>query len=308
MQTRPGRETPCAVRILRNPLPFVGRVLRAFRANQGMLLSGAVAYYALLSMVPLITLLLVCLSVVLESRSLLELVSEHLELVAPGASAALVKHFAWFLEHRNAVGWVGLVVLLFFSSMAFTVLENAMSVIFFHRVQVKRRRFLISALLPYAYILFAGIGLLLMSALTSSLQALAEMRFGLFGTDIELGPAARWLIHVSGFGALILMFTSIYLVMPVGKIPLRHALVGGVTAGLLWEGARRLLLWYYASLSLVDVVYGSMATAIIVLIGLEVAAIILLLGAQVIAEYERLDRGGDCTDPLNVLALGQTHS
>ena len=183
-----------------------------------------------------------------------------------------------------------------------------MSVIFFHRVQVNRRRFLISALLPYAYILFAGIGLLLMSALTSLLQALAEMRFGLFGTDVTLGPAARWLIHLSGWAALTLMFTSIYLVMPVGRIPLRHALVGGVTAGLLWEGARHLLLWYYASLSLVDVVYGSMATAIVLLIGLEVAAIILLLGAQVIAEYERLDRGGDCADPVQHLSLGETQS
>jgi membrane protein len=40
----------------------------------------------------------------------------------------------------------------------------------------------------------------------------------------------------------------------------------------------------------VSVVYGSLTTAIIVLLSLEFAAILLLLGAQVIAEYERIAR------------------
>jgi uncharacterized BrkB/YihY/UPF0761 family membrane protein len=48
------------------------------------------------------------------------------------------------------------------------------------------------------------------------------------------------------------------------------------------------LVWYFSSLSLVNVIYGTFATAIIILISLEAAATILLLGAQVIAEYERI--------------------
>jgi len=67
-----------------------------------------------------------------------------------------------------------------------------------------------------------------------------------------------------------------------------HALIGGATAGLLWELIRFGLAWYFASLSQVNVVYGSLATAIVVLLSLEVAATLLLLGAQVIAEYERI--------------------
>jgi membrane protein len=36
-------------------------------------------------------------------------------------------------------------------------------------------------------------------------------------------------------------------------------------------------------------VYGSLTTAIVVLLSLELAAIVLLFGAQVIAEYERIE-------------------
>ena len=38
--------------ILAHPLNFTWQVLKAFRDNQGLLLAGAVAYYALLSIVP----------------------------------------------------------------------------------------------------------------------------------------------------------------------------------------------------------------------------------------------------------------
>jgi uncharacterized BrkB/YihY/UPF0761 family membrane protein len=76
--------------------------------------------------------------------------------------------------------------------------------------------------------------------------------------------------------------------MPVGRLELRHALIGGITAVVLWEITRHILVWYFSTLSLVNVVYGTFATAIIILITLEAGATILLIGAQVIAEYERI--------------------
>jgi membrane protein len=38
------------------------------------------------------------------------------------------------------------------------------------------------------------------------------------------------------------------------------------------------------------VVYGSLTTAIVVLLSLEIGATLILFGAQVISEYERLGR------------------
>jgi len=70
-------------------------------------------------------------------------------------------------------------------------------------------------------------------------------------------------------------------------------LIGGITAAFLWELTRHGLVWYFSTLSFVNVVYGAFATVIIILLTLEAAAIILLFGAQVIAEYERI--GSDST-------------
>jgi len=77
-----------------------------------------------------------------------------------------------------------------------------------------------------------------------------------------------------------------------------RSLVGGVAAGILWEGMRHLLVWYFSSLSFVSVVYGSLATAIIALISLEVGGMILLFGAQIIAEYERFGNNNTHPEPI----------
>jgi YihY family inner membrane protein len=102
-----------------------------------------------------------------------------------------------------------------------------------------------------------------------------------------------------GFGVLgeILVLTAIYLVMPVGRLSLRYALVGGITATVLWEITRRVLVWYFGTMSQVNVVYGSLATAIAGLLSIEIAATLLLLGAQVIAEYERIGEPDENTAP-----------
>ena len=57
---------------------------------------------------------------------------------------------------------------------------------------------------------------------------------------------------------------------------------------MLWELTRHILVWYYSTISQIQVVYGSLTTSIAVLLSVEIGAIVLLLGAQVIAEYERI--------------------
>ncbi len=277
-------------RIAAQPWTFAAQTLKAFRANQGLLLAGAVAYYALLSLVPLMILALIALSHWIDPPELLATLARYLEWLVPGQSKAVVAELANFLAHRDVVSWMLLATMLFFSSLAFTVLESAMSVIFHHRVATRRRPLLVSLLMPYVYILCLGLGLLLVTLVAGGLQTLGEERLVWLGRSWSLGGASRVLLYLLGLAGEICLLTSIYLVMPVGRLSLPHALIGGLTAAALWEVSRHALVWYFATLSQIGVVYGSLTTAIAVLLSLELAATLLLLGAQVIAEYERIGR------------------
>ena len=284
--------------VWKHPGAFAVQTLKAFRANQGLLLAGAVAYYALLSIVPLLILTVIGLSYVIDQAELLDTIGRYLEWLIPGQSRLIVLELANFLNHRDVIGWLLLATMIFFSSLGFTVLEKAMSVIFIHRIAIRRRHFLVSALFPYCYILCLGVGVLLVTLVSGSLQAMGHESVDFLGRNWSLGGVSGVLLYLLGFGGEIFVITSVYLVMPVGRPSLRHALIGGVTAALLWELTRHALVWYFATLSQVGVVYGSLTTAILVLLSLDLGATLLLLGAQVISEYERIGRADQEGPPL----------
>lgn len=274
-------------------LRFLKRTLVSFRANQGILLAGAIAYYTLLSIIPLFTLLIVALSHLIDEQELLQIVQNNLSLIFGDQAALLTQQMHIFLENRHTVGWIGLVILVFFSSMAFTVLENAMSVIFFHRVKIHRRHFLISAIIPYLYILVSGVGILLITVISGALSVLHGQVITVFFWTLELDSVTGGILYLFGIIGLTLLLTSFYMVMPVGNISFRHALMGSFCVAVLWEITRHVLVWYFSTLSMVNIIYGSLTTAVLALVFLEVAAIILLFGAQAIAECERNDQRDD---------------
>ena len=266
---------------------FLVTVLRDFKRNQGLLLSGAVAYYTLLSIVPMSILALIVLPHFIGEEQLVQTLSTYLGMVIPGYASTLTEQARIFLEHRQVIGLIGFFVMLFFSSIAFTVLENAMSVIFFHRVKIQHRHFLISAIIPYVYIFLMALGIVLVSFIAGAIETLEKRQLIFWGWRLSLEGTSMITLYLFGIIGEVFMLTSIYLVMPVARITFRHALIGGITATVLWEITRRLLVWYYSVLSMVNLIYGSFATAVVALLSIEVAAVILLFGAQVIAELER---------------------
>lgn len=265
---------------------FMVKVLRDFKRNQGLLLSGAVAYYTLLSIVPLSILALIVLPHFIGEERLFQTLSTYLDIVMPGYAPSLIEQARVFLAYRHVIGLVGLLAMLFFSSVAFTILENAMSVIFYHRVDVRHRHFLVSAIIPYVFIFMMGLGILVVSFIAGAIEALETRHLMLFGWELRLEGTAGAVLYGLGIIGEVIMLTSIYMVMPVMRITFRHALAGGITATILWEATRHVLVWYYSVLSMVNLIYGSFATAVVALLSIEIAAIILLLGAQVIAELE----------------------
>jgi YihY family inner membrane protein len=266
----------------------VRRLVSDFRRNQGLLLAGAVAYYTLLSLVPLFALLLVVLSHLVDESRLIHTVAINLEFLVPGQAPAITAQVAAFLRHRDVIGGIGIAALLFFSAMAFSILENAMAMIFHHRVPKGRRHPALSAVIPYLFVMALGAGLLLVTLITGGLEAVGRSSLHVFGHAWSLARLSRTLLHVLGMTGSALMLTALYMVLPVQRVTFRRALAGAAAATVLWEIVRHVLVWYFQKLSLVNLIYGSLGTTVIVLITLETAALILLFGAQVIAELERL--------------------
>lgn len=141
---------------------------------------------------------------------------------------------------------------------------------------------------PFVYNFFIGAALFAGTFIMVYLLALRDENLVLLGHSWSLGGVSLTLIGGAGITAEILLISAIYYFMPVGELTAKHALIGGTTAGLLRELIRHILSWYFTSMSQVSVVYGSLTTAIVLMLSFEIGATLLLLDAQVIAEYENI--------------------
>lgn len=266
---------------------FSSRVLSDFfMQNHGLLLTAAVAQNMMLSLIPLCAVLMVIVSHFFEQKLLLNSLTSEVAFIAPGFATTLNEVMVTFLHSREIVGWVGLLILVFFSSMAFRVIEDAFAIIFRKPLPTLKRKFWISALMPYVFIVIVAGGLIVITTINALLDSQGSRTFDLLGIDLSLHQHLGTFIYLVGLLGLILLFTLFYKIMPVAKISFKRALIGGFTATILWEITRHILVYYYTSVSMVNVIYGSMATLIIVLLTLEAIALILLLGAQVIADLQ----------------------
>ncbi|MBI2275862.1 MAG: YihY/virulence factor BrkB family protein [Dechloromonas sp.] len=277
-----------AVQVLTHPLDFALQVLRGFQANQGLLLAGAIAYYTLLSLVPLLILCGIVLSHLLTPAELTEMLGRYLEWLVPSQSTAFLDELSRFLDKRVGIGAVLLATMIFFSSLTFSVLQKSFAVIFAFRCPSRKRSSLLALLLPYGFVALLGLGLVLLTMVSIAIQTLTPDSIVVFGHDWPLAGLSGNFLYLLGWFAEALSLAAIYHFAPDGRIPLRHALVGGFTAAALWEVIRHGLVWYFTTLSKASVVYGSLTSTVVALFSLEIGATLLLLGAQIIAEYERL--------------------
>jgi len=272
---------------------FASRVLRDFfLRNHGLLLTAAVAHNVMLSLIPLSAVIVVVFSHFTDEALLLETIITEVSLIAPGFAPTMTEVLVGFLATRELIGWLGVGSLLLFSSLAFRVLEDAFAIIFHRPIPTLKRRFWVSALMPYLFIGIVAFGLIAITTVNAIIDVQDQKTYRFTGLDILLHNHVNHLIYLTGLLGLVLLFTLFYKIMPVARIPFRRALAGGLTATLLWELVRHLLVSYYTEISIVNIVYGSMATIVIVLLIMESIALILLLGAQVIADLQRSGDAG----------------
>jgi YihY family inner membrane protein len=271
---------------------FLLRVLSHLSKNHALLLAGGIAYNALLSIVPIIAILLVALTRLVDRDDLLAIISHELALLIPSQAHAITEQVADLMAQADVIGGIGLLVLLFFSSWAFKILEGALAIIFARSKSRRKRNVWMAALLPYLFIVVIAVGLFGLTTVISLLEAISETELRVFGRVLSLGAAPALALKFAGWITQVMLFTSIYRVMPITEVSFKRALAGGIAATILWDSLRRVLMVYFAKISLVSVVYGSLATVIIVLLTLEFMALIILFGAQVISEIQHSEEAG----------------
>ncbi|MDF1565482.1 MAG: YhjD/YihY/BrkB family envelope integrity protein [Deltaproteobacteria bacterium] len=252
-------------------LQVVLLVVKGLREDKIFVRANALAFVTLLSIVPFLAVIFSIFQALGGLTSLRESVQKFIyDNLAVGSDSQLVSWLDGLIAkfHGGAVGGIGVALLLYGSIRLMIATEAAFDGIW----GVRRKRSLLYRVVVYWSLMTLGPILLALSlATTAALRGwLGSGTFaglaGLFG----LVPA---LLSVLGFALL-------YLIVPNTRVKVRHALIGGLIAGALFEGAKWGYAWVAAHLFSYNALYGSLGAIPVFIIWVNICWILLLFGCE----------------------------
>jgi membrane protein len=258
--------------------------VKRFDQHDGDMRAAAIAYYSLISLFPLILLLIVGLSYVLETeRAQARVVQLLIDANVPTSLDIVSQSIQPILRARAAISAVALVSFAWSGLAVFSTIERAMNRIWDVAVLRPYWRGKLMALLG---IIAIGAMTVLSVTTTAGVTYIKNviLPFVASHTEVNVGP---WevLVVVTPYVGSILLFMVVYRIFPNTTLSWRDVWPGSLLAGLLWEQAKRLFGIYLTAFNRNSFVYGSVGTIIATMIWFYVTAMILLIGAEISAAY-----------------------
>ncbi len=285
-------------------LVLTARVAKEMQQIESTHLAAGVAYYALLSLFPLLLGLLALGGILLSSegtyQGLLSFVTENL----PGSKAFVEQNVGEVVEFRGVVGVGAILGFLWTASIGFGAVARSVNRAWGIRVN---RPFYVAKPLHILMALAVGALFLISTSATSVIEVITdpERDFGIpaqeFFLQLGLGHLA---LRMVPWGINIFIFLMIYRFAPNCKTYWRYIWPGAVVAAVLLEVSKGLFLWYLDNLAIYNQVYGSVTSVIVLLFWIYVSALILILGAEIGAEHSRMRLGIEQGGSLRQTAVG----
>lgn len=253
---------------------FLSYLKQRFEEDRCTRAAASLAYTSLLALVPLFTVIFVTLSAFPAFRDWREGIETFVfSNFVPALGDQVRSYLVQFADKAKGLQAAGISVLVITVLAMMSTIESTFNVIW----RIKRKRPLVVRFLMYWAVLTLGpilIGAgMVATSYVISLPVLGEgaVTHGFRTRIIEMFPLL----------ATTLAFVMFFKLIPYRPVPIRHALVGGVVASLLFELAKRGFALYVTHFPSQQAVYGAFATVPIFLIWIYLSWVIVLLGAEI---------------------------
>lgn len=257
----------------------------SFNDNGGFNMAAATAFYAILSTIPLLFVLVAGTGFFFEgSDKVIETMVNAVDTVVPKYGATLKKEIHAVVQKKELIGGVGLIIMLWSSTLIFSSLEFAFNRIF--NVEMKRS-YLKSKIVSMGLVIM-GVLLLTASVLLTTVAKIAKSRFALFNDNwiSNFFSSSIFVQYLLPVMILTLLFAVFYTVLSRRTVSVAGGLAGGFICAVLFEGAKYIFAWYIANLGSHSLIYGSLGAIVVIILWFFYAAIIILFCGELVAAWK----------------------
>ena len=251
---------------------FLAYLWQRFQSDQCLLAAAALAYTSLLALVPLFTVVFVSLSAFPAFQDWREAIERFVfHNFVPALGEQVRGYLVEFSAKARGLQAAGVTVLLLTVLAMLSTIESTFNVIW----GVRRRRPFMLRFLVYWSVLTLGPVLIGTGMVVTSYLISLPLLAG------QLLNVSTQLIALLPLTATTLAFVLFFKLIPYRPVPLRHALIGGVVASVLFEIAKHAFALFVTRFPSQEAIYGAFAIAPIFLTWIYLSWVIVLLGAEI---------------------------
>lgn len=268
---------------LKHSLPRTGQIFIAFfihfyqrTVHDRLIVSaGYMAYVTLLSLVPLISVVLSALSIFPSfAETGVDIKSFVLDNFVPASSEVLEQYLDEFVANAGKMTAVGISFLFVVALMLISAIDKSLNYIW----RITKKRPLMISFSLYWMVLTLGpvlVGTSLgVSSYLGSLNFLNLQGFELWAPKI---------LRALPFILTTLAFFGLYTLVPNRRIGALHALIGAVSASVLFEMSKKAFAIYATNFPSYELIYGALAVVPLLFVWIYLSWCIVLLGAEMTA-------------------------
>ncbi|MBI4824734.1 MAG: YihY/virulence factor BrkB family protein [Nitrospirae bacterium] len=262
-------------------LKIIFRSIRDFLKEDGVVLSSYLSFVSIVTALPFCLLIITAFGYLIKEHQAFQgFFLEKLIGFFPQAVVGITEELKRLITFRGIGKW-SIMVYFFFSYQFFIALQRAVNAMFKVKKQLSFFRSIFFSLVVVTIVITV---LLLSFVLTSFIPLISvfteEMPF-------KAGWISAYLIRfVVPFLLMLTIAVSLYVILPMKKVKLRHAFVGGLFTAVMLESAKHIFTWYVGSVSRLGAIYGSLTVFVVFLLWVFYCSSLFLIGASLVNNLE----------------------
>ncbi len=252
------------------------RAIRQWQEHDAPFLAAAIAFYAMLSLAPLLVLAVAVTALVVPPEAASQYV---VNLLAQAANEDTARFAQEVLRNTQkpastvSAAGLSLLLMLFGAARLFRQVKVALNIVWDVQAKARGLRATVRGhLLSVVVVLLAAVVLIVWLGVDVALSAVSSR-------VLPSAPVWRWVSFAAGWALVTLLFTFTYRILPDTRVGWRE-LWGGASIGALLFALCKLAVGVYLGLTGVQTAYGAASAAVVLLLWAYLSAQAFLFGAE----------------------------
>ena len=247
------------------------RAVRLLLDAGGMDLTGSLAYFTILSLFPLVTVMIMALSIFTDPVVMQEKLADTLVYFFPASRELLQNAIIRLFSGSLALGLIALGGIVVSANGLFMAANRSVNRVFGIETRKPAGTMTTEVVI--------GTVLLVMFMFSVGFTILFRFATSVGGTSAFLVFSSRAVSEALSAGLTAMMFGVMYYRLPNTRVMWKDAAFGGLIAVVLFEAGKHLFFWFTNMASERSAVYGPVASVVILLMWAYIVGLIFLYGA-----------------------------